>query len=113
MPRISVLDQEITELVIPIEISGQLRGRLFIDSNNNGLADSDETGPVGRNVILIGPAAANGAGMTQETQTSLFGQYLFDGLAIGRYQLKVGEKIIQLELLPDASFVTRDIAVLE
>ncbi len=113
MPRISVLDQEITELVIPIEISGQLRGRLFIDTNNNGLADSNETGPVGRNVILIGPATANGVGMTQETQTAVFGQFLFDGLAIGRYQLKVGEKIIELELLPDATFVTRDIAVLE
>jgi SdrD B-like domain len=113
MPRISVLDQEVTEIVVPIEISGQLRGRLFVDANNNGLADRDETGPIGRAVILIGPATANGAGMTQETQTSVFGQFLFDGLAIGRYQLKVGEKIIEIELLPDATFATRDIVILE
>jgi hypothetical protein len=113
MPRISVLDQEVTEIAVPIELSGQLRGRLFIDANNNGLADSDETGPVGHTVILIGPTSANSAGMSQETQTTTFGQFLFDGLAIGRYQLKVGEKIIEIELSPDTSFVTRDIAILK
>ena len=113
MPRISVLDQEITEVVVAIEVLGQLRGRLFIDTNKNGLADSDETGPSGQTVMLIGPATASSAGPSQESQTTAFGQFVFDALAIGRYQLKVGERTVNIELTPTKSFVTQDIAISE
>jgi hypothetical protein len=105
-PRISVLDQEMTEVNIAIAESGQLRGRLFFDSNGNGSAESDESGPVGRTIRLTD---ANGA--TVETQTAVFGQYVFDALALGRYQLIVAGQSYVVEISASKRFATRDIAV--
>jgi hypothetical protein len=46
----------------------------------------------------------------QQTTTTVFGQYAFDGLAMGRYTLRVGGKTLLVEITPSQAFVMLDIA---
>lgn len=105
-PRISILDQELTEVSLAIIETGQLRGRVYVDTNGNGMADGDETGPVGKLVTLI-----DAAGKSIETQTTVFGQFVFDSLMVGRYTLVVDDVRLPVEITRSERFIVRDVAV--
>jgi hypothetical protein len=72
---------QITEYDIPMIKSGQIRGRIFIDDNDNGKLDKGEQGLEGVTIMLI-PGDL-------QTVSSAFGQYAFDELSPGGYQFKV------------------------
>jgi|GEM_PF-2707683 len=105
-PRISVFDQDITEVSIAVAESGQLRGRLYIDANKNGIADGDEGGAVGRNVQLKDAKA-----VVVETQTTQFGQFVFDALSLGKYVLIVDGRELVIEISAANRFAVQDVAI--
>ncbi|MCH9697227.1 MAG: MSCRAMM family adhesin SdrC [Gammaproteobacteria bacterium] len=76
-------DGQITEYDIAMIQSGQIRGRLFIDSNHNGVLDKGEKGLEGVRLLL------NPGGL--HTITSAFGQFAFDELETGEYQIQLDE----------------------
>ncbi|MEO8137537.1 MAG: hypothetical protein ABI831_26585, partial [Betaproteobacteria bacterium] len=105
--RVAVLDQQVTEIKIPIIEVGQIRGRAFIDRNANGIADEGETDAIGRKVVL------SGQGVTLETQTAVFGQFVFDLVPLGSYTLKVGDRESRIDITQKQKFAVRDIALIE
>ncbi len=67
------------------EISGaQINGRVWTDSNNNGLIDGTETGLVGVTITLSGTNDL-GAAVNLSTTTAADGSYSFAGLRPGTY----------------------------
>jgi serine-aspartate repeat-containing protein C/D/E len=70
---------------------GSIGDRVWLDSNNNGLQDSTETGVAGVTVTLKGAGADGALGTaddtTRTTTTDSAGKYLFTGLAAGSYQV--------------------------
>ncbi|MEE9413595.1 MAG: SdrD B-like domain-containing protein, partial [Methylococcales bacterium] len=77
----TVGDGQITEYDIPMIKSGQIRGRVFVDSNDNGKLDKGEEGLEGV-TIQLSPGELT-------TVSSAFGQYAFDELSPGEYQVKI------------------------
>lgn len=77
----TVGDGQITEYDIPMIKSGQIRGRVFIDDNDNGKLDRGEQGLEGVTIKL------NPGDLT--TVSSAFGQYAFDELSPGGYKFKI------------------------
>ncbi|MBN8797528.1 MAG: carboxypeptidase regulatory-like domain-containing protein, partial [Stenotrophomonas nitritireducens] len=61
-----------------------ISGRVWLDSNNNGVVDADEAGIAGVTVRLSG-TDSTGAPVTAEVQTDAEGRYSFDKLAPGTY----------------------------
>ena len=82
---------QITEYDISMIKSGQIRGRIFIDANDNGKLDKGEQGLEGV-TIELSPGDIT-------TVSSAFGQYAFDELSPGGYQFK----IIDSELIEQRS----------
>jgi hypothetical protein len=72
---------KITEYDIPMMQSGQIRGRVFIDDNDNGKLDKGEHGVEGLTIQLL-PSDIT-------TVSSAFGQYAFDELSPGGYKFKL------------------------
>ena len=101
--RISVLDQQVTEVTLPIIRAGQVRGRAFVDLNGDGKADSDEDGPAGLVVLLVGE------GGSFEATTTNFGQFVFDELPFGQYRLRVEGRDRAVEVTADKPFAVVDI----
>lgn len=75
-----------TQVAVPDTNSGSLSGRVFLDRNNNGIFDSGETGLAGITVNLL---AAGTSTVIQTTTTDSQGNYLFDELPAGNYDIKV------------------------
>lgn len=74
-------DGQITEYDIPMMQSGQIRGRIFIDDNDNGKLDRGEQGVEGVSLKLM-PGNIT-------TVSSAFGQYAFDELKPDDYTFKL------------------------
>ena len=62
----------------------QIAGRVYGDTNNNGLVDTGETGLGGVALNLTG-TDSNGLPVTAATVTGSDGRYVFSGLAAGTY----------------------------
>ena len=69
-----------------------LGNKVWLDSNNNGLIDASETGIGGVSLSLFRDADGNGVpdgGAIATTTTTATGEYLFDGLASGKYLVAI------------------------
>jgi SdrD B-like domain len=105
--RFSILDQQVTDIKIPVVDAGQIRGRIFIDRNRNGRLDDGEDGAVGRTVELTG------RNVKANTRTAIFGQFVFDLLPVGNYTILVDGHERKLEISTTQKFIHIDIAITE
>lgn len=101
--HVSVLDQQLTEVALPLVRAGQIRGRVFTDLDGNGIADRDEDGPVGMAVSLV---SAKG---TTVVSTAAFGQFVFDGLPFGTYRVIVEGREREAAVTAEQPFVVVDV----
>ena len=93
LPRVSVGNGALTHLEIPLILSGQIRGSLFVDANANGSFDPDEQGLEGIKLNLE-PSELE----VDATFTTFFGQFAFDRLRTGSYEVKVAEGFLPSHL---------------
>ena len=110
-PRVTIADGRRTDVEIPIILSGQVRGSVFVDSNANGQTDPGEMRLEGQWIRLVPEAG----GEPLILQTASFGQYGFEGVAPGRYRLEAliaGTPVKQtIEISDEAPFVEQPIPV--
>jgi len=89
--RATIAEGRITDLEIPIIASGQIRGAVFVDSNANGKTDPGERRIEGTYVTLKSIGGDVEAEPVSQIAAS-FGQYSFENLAPGQYELSVNFK---------------------
>jgi len=92
---------------VPIVEAGQIRGRVFYDKNGNGVADDGEDGAVERTVELTG------RNYKMSTRSAVFGQFVFDVLPLGIYNLRIGERQQTVEITSTQKFVVINLPVAE
>jgi hypothetical protein len=118
--RATIGDGRVTELEIPIVASGQIRGALFVDEDGDGDVTPGEHRVEGMFVSL--KRVGEDVPADEEAVTAVsasFGQYSFENLSPGRYELSVNFKGIiysrSVELSEDNLFVVRpfDLPALE
>lgn len=116
--RATIGDGRVTELEIPIVASGQIRGALFVDDNEDGEATPGEHRVEGMYLTL--KRVDGDAGENDETFSAVsasFGQYSFENLAPGRYELSVNFKGIvfsrSIELTEDNLFAVQPFGLLD
>jgi hypothetical protein len=80
-PRVTVGDGRRTDVEIPLILSGQVRGSVFIDDNANGAADPGEQRLEGQWITLL--PKADGESLT--VHSAAFGQYGFESVEPGEY----------------------------
>ncbi len=111
-PRATVGDGRVTTLNIPVIASGQIRGAVYVDGNENGELDVGEQRLEGQWVKLIPDAEGEEPGSIQSVG---FGQYSFESVMPGTYKLHVnigGHKTdVPIELTDEELFHEVDIAV--
>lgn len=90
--RATVSEGRITDLEIPIIASGQVRGALFVDTNGNGETDPGETRVEGMYITLKSLSKEADDDETKTQISASFGQYSFENLTPGRYELSVNFK---------------------
>ncbi|MEM9055212.1 MAG: SdrD B-like domain-containing protein, partial [Pseudomonadota bacterium] len=83
-PRVTIGSGRRTDVEIPLILSGQVRGAVFIDDNANGVTDPGEKRLEGQWVTLI---PENG-GESQVIHSASFGQYGFENVDPGIYTLR-------------------------
>lgn len=108
--RATIADGRVTELEIPIVASGQIRGALFVDENGDGDTTPGEQRVEGM-YLSLKRVDADDDDEAVSTISASFGQYSFENLAPGRYELSVNFKGIVLsrsvELTEDNLFVVQ------
>ncbi|MEM6535532.1 MAG: SdrD B-like domain-containing protein [Pseudomonadota bacterium] len=82
-PRVTIGDGRRTNVDVPIILSGQVRGAIFVDDNENGQPDRGERRLEGHWIKLF----PEEGGALASVQSASFGQYSFENLAPGQYQL--------------------------
>ncbi len=93
-PRVTIGAGRRTDVEIPLILSGQVRGTIFIDANANGAVDPGENRLEGQWVNLI----SDETGETQTIHSASFGQYGFENVGPGTYTLKTtvsGRPVVQ------------------
>ncbi len=83
-PRVTIGAGRRTDVDIPLILSGQVRGTIFLDGNANGVVDSGEKRLEGQWVKLI----SSDTGDVQTSHSASFGQYGFENVSPGTYQLQ-------------------------
>jgi len=83
-PRVTIGSGRRSDVEIPLILSGQVRGAIFIDDNANGLADPGEKRLEGQWVSLI----PKSGGEAVNIHSASFGQYGFENIDPGTYTLK-------------------------
>ncbi len=83
-PRVTIGGGRRTDVDIPLILSGQVRGTIFVDENANGAADPGEKRMEGQWVKLISEAT----GEVDTIHSASFGQYGFENVAPGTYTLQ-------------------------
>lgn len=110
-PRVTVGDGRRSDVDVPLILSGQVRGAVFVDENANGATDAGETRLEGQWVKLI---PVNG-GEARRAQSASFGQFSFENVNPGEYRLEVtvsGVPIVQsVTVSDDNPFVRQPVAV--
>ena len=91
LPRLSVGDGKLTHVEIPMILSGQIRGFLYADDNGNGVREPSEEGLEGVKLVLD-PGG-------QATYSTTFGQFAFDRLRSGMYQVEIEDGFLPEGLL--------------
>ncbi len=84
-PRVTIGEGRRTDVDIPIVLSGQVRGTIFVDDNANGTVDRGEQRLEGQWVRLT-PLEG---GEPMSIQSASFGQYGFENVKPGLYRLEV------------------------
>lgn len=84
--RATIRDGHITTLDIPVVQRGQIRGFVYIDENASGSYDSGEARLEGARLKLV---STEDGSVIKETMASTYGQYAFDDLAAGSYEISV------------------------
>jgi len=85
-PKATIGDGRVTTVDIPVVASGQVRGAVFDDVNNNGELDTGETRIEGARLTLV---RVDESEDSQKGIAAGFGQYGFENLSPGDYILKV------------------------
>ncbi|MEO0549405.1 MAG: SdrD B-like domain-containing protein [Pseudomonadota bacterium] len=110
-PRVTIGDGRRTGVDIPIILSGQVRGTIFVDDNANSETDRGEKRLEGQWVRLIPEAG----GEPLVIQSASFGQYGFENVMPGRYDIEVkvsGQPVIQTIEVSDADpFIVQPVPV--
>ena len=90
--RATIAEGRITNLEIPIIASGQLRGALFVDDNGSGEIDPGERRLEGAflKVRALGDLAEEFEEISRAT--AAFGQFSFENLKPGQYELSVNHE---------------------
>lgn len=86
-PMTTIAEGQITEVSLPVIRSGQIRGRVYEDSNADGIGEPNEPGIDGVKLTLM-PGEFS-------TFTTLFGQYAFEMIPPGEYTLAVDPAFVQ------------------
>jgi protocatechuate 3,4-dioxygenase beta subunit len=63
---------------------GQIAGKVYVDVNNDGIADAGES-PLSGVVVTLSGTTSDGVPVTRTTTTEADGSYVFDGLPGGTY----------------------------
>ncbi len=93
-PRVTIGSGRRSDVEIPLILSGQVRGAIFIDDNANGEVDRGEKRLEGQWVSLI----PKEGGETLTIHSASFGQYGFESVDPGTYTLKTtisGQPVVQ------------------
>lgn len=110
-PRATIGDGRVTTLDIPVIASGQVRGAVYVDGNENGELDVGEQRLEGQWVKLI---PENGE-EPSSIQSVGFGQYSFESVMPGAYTLQVNlggyKTSVPVELSDEELFHQVDIAI--
>lgn len=86
--RATIAEGRITDLQIPIIASGQVRGAIFVDENSNQSIDPGERRVEGTYISLRSLEETDETKALTQVSAS-FGQYSFENLVPGRYELTV------------------------
>lgn len=98
-PRVTVGSGRRTDVEIPLILSGQVRGSIFIDDNANGAVDPGEKRLEGQWVSLV----PKDGGEALNIHSASFGQYGFESVDPGTYTLRTtisGQPVVQ-EIIVD------------
>ncbi|MEM5517629.1 SdrD B-like domain-containing protein [Henriciella sp. AS95] len=74
-----------TNVEIPIVMSGQVRGAVFVDMDGDGKAGPEDQRLEGQAIQLIDASTSK----VSEAASASFGQYGFENLSAGKYRLRV------------------------
>jgi len=83
--RVTIHEGRISDVPMPIVQRGQIRGFTFVDDNGNGLHDKGEERIEGASLRISG----EGLDEDGSAVSTSFGQYAFDDLSSGTYQVRV------------------------
>ncbi|MBF9034773.1 hypothetical protein HKCCE2091_11030 [Rhodobacterales bacterium HKCCE2091] len=92
----------------PVADTGEVRGRVFVDTNNNDREDSRDTGAAGLRVELISRSGA----VVDRVTTDANGQYVFAGVDEGFYRVRVTVQRGQEFVTPNQAADTVDSDIL-
>jgi len=84
--KATVDEGRITDVPLPVVQRGQIRGFAFIDQNGDGVHNTGETRLEGAKLSLT---KVGGDDEPKELYAASFGQYAFDDLAAGEYELSI------------------------
>ncbi|MEM8635757.1 MAG: SdrD B-like domain-containing protein [Pseudomonadota bacterium] len=87
--RVTIAEDRFTDIEIPIIASGQIRGTVFIDADGNGQVDPGEHRIEGHFLTLTKNGGTSQEGEEHVTLSASFGQYSFENLEPGRYELSI------------------------
>lgn len=98
-PRITVGSGRRTDVEIPLILSGQVRGSIFIDDNANGDVDPGEKRLEGQWVSLVSKDTGN----VLNIHSASFGQYGFESVDPGTYTLRttISGRPVSREIIVD------------
>lgn len=110
-PRVTIGDGRRTNVEVPIILSGQVRGTIFVDDNANGETDRGEKRLEGQWVRLI----PDDGGEPLVIQSASFGQYGFENVMPGKYTIEAsvaGQPVTQsVDVNDEEPFVVQPIPV--
>jgi serine-aspartate repeat-containing protein C/D/E len=90
----SDLDATANLITFQLPLLGRIGDQVWIDTDRDGVQDTGEGGVAGITVTLTGAGTdgvfGTGDDITRTTTTNATGNYLFDGLAAGQYQVAFG-----------------------
>ncbi|MCB0690437.1 MAG: carboxypeptidase regulatory-like domain-containing protein [Saprospiraceae bacterium] len=78
-------EDDADDAIVVVKPIGSIGSTVFLDTNNNGIMDSGETGIPGVTVQLLDDKG----NVLQTKNTDALGNYYFDGLANGIYQVRI------------------------
>ncbi|MEL6566836.1 MAG: hypothetical protein AAFQ22_00350 [Pseudomonadota bacterium] len=111
--RATVADGRITELDVPVISSGQVRGAVFVDTDGDGALTPGEERLEGARLTLT--ALEDDTFEPIQQIAASFGQYAFEGLAPGRYQIlaRFGDRThtVEVDLTEDELFMTQPVGL--